>query len=89
MSEVTDDGMDTCVICQGAVYVSVQKCPHCGVESKDIKFCTRCGKYYTEFPALSRVDNKTAICSPCGTEEAMQDFVGGPLSPLDKKEEVE
>ena len=50
------------------------------------KFCKRCGKYFTEFPALSRVDNKTPICSPCGTEEGMQDWVGEPLSPLDKVE---
>ena len=50
------------------------------------KFCTRCGEYYTEFPALSRVDNETSICSPCGTEEAIQDFAGEPLSPLNKSE---
>ena len=85
-SSSSDDGMDTCVICQGAVYFSIQKCPHCGVEPKDIEFCTRCGKHYTGFPALSRVDNKTSICSPCGTEEAMQDFAGETLSPLDKVE---
>lgn len=50
------------------------------------KFCTRCGNYYSDFPALSRVDNKTEICSSCGTDEAIQDFTGEPLSPLDKKE---
>jgi len=27
--------------------------------------------------ALSRTDNKTEICSDCGTEEAMQDFIDG------------
>lgn len=48
------------------------------------KKCPRCGKSYTGFPALSRVDNKTDICSPCGTEEAMQDYAGEPLSPLDE-----
>lgn len=26
------------------------------------------------YPALSRRDNRTYICSPCGTEEALQDF---------------
>ena len=81
-----DDGMDTCVICHGEVYVSVQECPHCGVKAKDVKFCPRCGGYYADFPALSRVDNETSICSPCGTEEAIQDFTGEPLSPLVKEE---
>ena len=36
--------------------------------------CPRCGKTYTEFPAISRRDNKTKICSACGTEEALFDF---------------
>lgn len=27
--------------------------------------------------ALSRTDNKTEICSDCGTEEAMQDLIDG------------
>lgn len=27
-----------------------------------------------QYPALSRRDNKTEICSPCGQEEAMIDF---------------
>lgn len=31
-------------------------------------------------PALSRFDNATYICSPCGTEEAMQDFMRVPLN---------
>jgi len=41
--------------------------------------CPRCKSNYEGFPALSRLDNKTSICSPCGTEEAMQDFNGVPL----------
>jgi len=40
------------------------------------KVCPRCNKMYTGFPALSRVDNKTSICSPCGTEEALNDYYG-------------
>lgn len=47
-----------------------------------MKKCPRCGGVYSDYPALSRVDNKTDICSPCGTEEAIQDFTGEPLSPL-------
>jgi len=85
-NEVVDDGMEPCLACNEPVYVSQQKCHHCGVEPKDIKFCPRCGGYYTDFPALSRVDNKTSICSPCGTEEAIQDFTGEPLSPLTKEQ---
>ncbi len=28
-------------------------------------------------PALSRTDNKTYVCSPCGTEEALEDALSG------------
>lgn len=39
--------------------------------------CPRCKiMYEKEFSALSRRDNKTRICSQCGTEEALEDFVG-------------
>lgn len=30
------------------------------------------------FPALSRMDNETYICSWCGTAEALRDFVAAP-----------
>jgi hypothetical protein len=34
------------------------------------------------YPALSRMDNRTYICSACGTAEAMRDFTGaGPIPP--------
>jgi hypothetical protein len=46
----------------------------------ELKQCPRCYMNYTGFPALSRLDNKTSICSPCGTDEAMQDFAGVPLT---------
>lgn len=36
--------------------------------------CPRCGKTVTDYPALSRRDNKTNICSQCGTDEAMLDW---------------
>jgi len=35
------------------------------------RVCPRCGRTYTEYPALSRVDNETAICPDCGTKEAL------------------
>lgn len=40
-----------------------------------MKVCPRCGNITDmAFPALSRVDNKTAICSPCGLDEAIRQF---------------
>ena len=36
--------------------------------------CPRCGNATTDFPALSRKDNTTEICSLCGTEEALIDY---------------
>jgi len=35
--------------------------------------CLRCMNEYSEHPAISRRDNKTEICSQCGTEEALID----------------
>ena len=43
--------------------------------------CPRCGKDYDGYPALSRVDNATNICSACGTAEALEDFARVPLTP--------
>jgi len=36
--------------------------------------CPRCEKEIETFPALSRRDNKTDICSDCGRTEALEDF---------------
>jgi predicted RNA-binding Zn-ribbon protein involved in translation (DUF1610 family) len=56
-------------------------------QNEDIVLCPACNKnFYTPYgvywekgmpskPALSRKDNKTYICSPCGTGEAFDDFV--------------
>jgi RNA polymerase subunit RPABC4/transcription elongation factor Spt4 len=49
---------------------------------KDYKICPNCESSYIpnnvypgEYPgALSRVDNKTEICSDCGTMEALDDY---------------
>ena len=38
------------------------------------KFCPRCDYELSGHPAISRRDNKTEICSDCGTSEAMCDF---------------
>lgn len=50
--------------------------------SKQLTICPRCESSYipnNEFPgeypgALSRVDNKTEICSECGVLEALEDY---------------
>lgn len=37
--------------------------------------CPKCGcSIMEDSPALSRVDNKTAICSACGMQEALEDY---------------
>lgn len=36
------------------------------------RICPKCGQAYNEPPALSRVDNETAICPDCGTKEALE-----------------
>lgn len=33
--------------------------------------------------AISRADNKTEICSACGTDEAMQDYINGAVTSRD------
>ena len=34
--------------------------------------CPRCGKVYTDRPAISRTDDKTPICPDCGTRESLE-----------------
>ena len=38
---------------------------------KILPVCPICHKAYSEYPALSRTDNETLICSECGMREAM------------------
>jgi hypothetical protein len=38
------------------------------------RICPLCKGKYTDFPALSRRDNKAEICSGCGELEALIDF---------------
>lgn len=42
---------------------------------RKIAVCPKCGKEYTDRPALSRIDNRTSICPDCGTLEAL-DAIG-------------
>jgi len=51
---------------------------------RDFKKCPKCGKRYSEPPALSRDDNETLICPDCGLLEALRD-VG---VSLEKQEEI-
>lgn len=37
--------------------------------------CPLCGKDVIGYPALSRKDNKTQICTECGQKEAIEAFV--------------
>jgi len=39
--------------------------------AREPRVCPKCGKTYTEVPALSRTDNETLICPDCGTREAL------------------
>ena len=39
------------------------------------KRCPICKRRFIGMGAISRKDNKTEICSECGTEEAMFDFI--------------
>lgn len=43
-------------------------------EEKEVRHCPKCGNAYTEAPALSREDGKTAICPDCGQKEAIAAF---------------
>lgn len=38
------------------------------------KICVWCLQPIKGYPALSRVDNKTEICSTCGTREALMQW---------------
>ena len=38
------------------------------------KICANCGKAIVGYPAISRKDNKTEICSNCGSIEALNEF---------------
>jgi hypothetical protein len=39
-----------------------------------MKKCPKCKEEYTGYPAISRDDNKTKVCSDCGTKEALEVF---------------
>lgn len=40
-----------------------------------MKNCPLCGDAIGKYPAISRADNKTEICSQCGMQEALAVFM--------------
>jgi len=54
-----------------------KQCPQCKryFWNKKSNKCPRCKGIMSKYPAISRRDNKTKICSRCGTEEVLFDFV--------------
>lgn len=46
----------------------------CALRIIEIQKCPKCGKEFTEHPAISRVDNETEICSKCGVDEAVDAY---------------
>lgn len=48
-------------------------------QERNIRVCPKCGMEYKGRPAVSRVDNATAICPDCGTREAL-DLMGVPVA---------
>ena len=42
-----------------------------GTDKSRLLKCPVCGRSFPRLLALSRVDNKTAICDECGTKEAL------------------
>lgn len=54
-------------------------------DTKRPRICPICGREYTDYPALSRRDNTTEICSACGVDEALDDFFNN--SNTNKEEE--
>jgi len=42
------------------------------MKNKENRLCPKCHKYYNDYPAISREDNKTEICPQCGQLEALE-----------------
>lgn len=55
--------------------LETEKCPRCGIgEYTPYHALPPVPMTAPPFPALSRTDNETYICSDCGTDEALRDF---------------
>lgn len=60
-----------CRECGTKFTASHKRCPVC---NREPVICPMCSEPFFEYPALSRRDNKTEICSNCGQNEAMADY---------------
>lgn len=49
-----------------------------------MKICPKCNKSFERLLAVSRRDNKTAICDDCGIEEALDSLPRGALTPQER-----
>jgi len=54
----------------------------------ETRICPKCNKPYSEPPALSRRDNKTYICSACGTREALEDAMNAGMVSKEYADEI-
>ena len=55
-------------------YIPRYKTEDCMKGTYPVFICPSCKKESIYHPALSRKDNKTEICSACGTKEALEIF---------------
>ena len=59
------------------------------LEPGNWRLCPKCNKKYDEYPALSRVDNKTDICPRCGIKEAVNGWMEHTVSSLSNYRETQ
>lgn len=60
-------------IADGFFKYHIDKIKEVDKEHPDLRLCPKCDGLYTGYPAISRRDNKTEICSACGFAEALED----------------
>ena len=53
-------------------------------EIKETRTCPKCGKTYSDRPAISRDDNLTLICPDCGIRESLQSL----SVPVEEQEKI-
>lgn len=71
---------------------NVRLCPRCcrglyekpGHARNEVEQLAHQAGWWPPYPALSRTDNETYICSPCGTDEAMREHLSNSLHPQDE-----
>lgn len=67
---------------------SIVQCPRCGINGytpyEDLADASSIQKQLAPPPALSRFDNETLVCSECGTNEALMNWQGIPLTGPDE-----